>query len=256
MVIRPDFTQHRYALSQRLMRALDARVAYGPFQGMLLPTQSTWSAADAGSMLLGMYECEVLSALDECSRERDTFVDVGAADGYYAVGALVSSMFSRVVCFESDPRSQEVIEQQARRNGVSSQLTILGEAGVGLVPELHRCGVTTLSEVVILFDIEGGEYSLLTKEVLQELREAILIIELHDAMQPQLEAELDLLSRLSDVFEVEYLEQGARDPNSFVELSEWNDDDRWILCSESRMKPMRWAVCRPKNNPSPSEGAA
>jgi len=54
-----------------------------------------------------------------------------------------------------------------------------------------------------------------------------------------------LISLASRYFSVSVITQGHRDPAKFTELSEWPDDDRWLLCSESRSRVMRWLVCEP-----------
>jgi len=81
----PDLVQHRYMLSDRLAAQMSYTVAHGPFRGLKLSQERWWSAADRGSMLLGIYEGEVLAAIGSLARGRTTLVDIGAADGYYAV---------------------------------------------------------------------------------------------------------------------------------------------------------------------------
>lgn len=221
-------------------------VGYGPFRGMRLATESRWSAADRGSMLLGIYEQEILRVLERVSQGRRVLVDVGAADGYYAIGALRSSLFEYVVCFEIDPVGQRVIAQQADFNGVASRITILGEATENFLREARAAHDFDNNEVVVLMDIEGGEFDLLSDHIVEDLKDAVLIIELHDFEQIALSKAAELINRLEARFFVSVLTQQDRNPNAFEELCGWSDDDRWLLCSESRQKSMRWLVCEPK----------
>ena len=46
----------------------------------------SWSQADLGSILLGIYEKEVLDELEIISKHKSIFCDIGAADGIYGVG--------------------------------------------------------------------------------------------------------------------------------------------------------------------------
>ena len=241
----PNFVEHRYLLGQRISEAVNSTVAYGAFAGLVLPRTSRWSGADQGSMLLGMYEREVLEALCEMSATCHYLIDVGAADGYYAVGGLTSGLFDRVVCFESDKGGQRIIAENAEMNGVRDRLTILGEAKGRFVQEACASAQIELSSTVLLVDIEGGEYDLLSEEVLVNLRQSRLIVELHRVDGVNADSEIALRRRLASNFKVTYVTQGARNPNQFPLLAGWSDDDRWLMCSESRGKLMEWALCEP-----------
>ena len=242
---RPDFAQHRYLLSDRLARALNNTVRYGPFQHLKLHQTPYWSGADRGAMLLGMYEQEVLQQLQQLSHDYDTFIDVGAADGYYAVGALVSDQFQSCICFETDVRGQEAIQRLADLNNVSKRIHIFGQANSEFLSTLSSTGFDFASGGVFLFDIEGAEYSLLTDSLLQTLRNSAMIIELHDSSDEPGSKNADLFMRVARYFNQHVVTFGARDPNLFPELADWTDDDRWILCSESRAGLMKWLILTP-----------
>ena len=244
--LQPDLVQHRYSLGRKLSSDFDHTIRYGPFRGTRLIPDSRWSAADRGSMLLGLYEQEVLEQLQRLSKGRRVLVDVGAADGYYAVGALRSGLFEHVVCFEIDPDGRRIISEQARGNGVSRSVTILGEATKHFFDEAKKAYDFDTPEAVILMDIEGGEFSALSEAVLQQVSGASLIVEIHDFGNAEALDADKLLSRLSEYFRVSVISQSERNPNGFSELAHWSDDDRWLLCSESRRSRMRWFVCEPR----------
>lgn len=244
--MRPDFVQHRFLLGKRLAEQLQHRIRYGPFEGTLLIQDSRWSGADKASMLLGMYELEVLSALVGAAERRKVFIDVGAADGYYAVGATASNLFQHAICFEIDPEGRDVISRQASANGVLERVSVLGMAGIDFLDQAQATHAFSMNDVVILIDIEGTEFELLSESIIERLKNAVLIVEIHDFLVAQKVDVQELVTRLSHHFVVEIISQGPRDPNLFPELAFWNDDDRWIICSESRSQIMCWAVCKPK----------
>lgn len=244
--VHPDLVQHRYHLGQRLSRLLDATIAYGPFVGTKLASMNHWSGADRGSMLLGMYEKEVLAELVRLSEDRDVLIDVGAADGYYAIGSLVGGLVSTALCFEVDTDGQRMISLQAELNGVQDSVTVLGAADSRFATDLKNHLPNGTSNSIFLIDIEGGEFELLTDSVLQVISPAPLIIELHD-FEPELrQAAESLIDRVSRYYDSTIVYQGDRNPNQFSELESWSDDDRWLLCSESRVTRMRWLVCEAK----------
>jgi hypothetical protein len=196
-------------------------------------------------MLLGIYEREVLEALENASHGRRIFIDIGAADGYYAVGGLAANMFDQATCFEISPAGQETILENARRNSVESRIRILGEFTGDSLAVLSSSHNRDFSEMVILMDIEGSEFEILTEAVLTELRKSILIIEIHDWEVPSGTSIDDLLDSAEEFFQVTWLTMGDRNMSVFPELVDWPDDDRWILCSESRPKLMKWLVLTP-----------
>jgi len=112
---RPDLAQHRFKLGSDLGQLLNFTVAHGPFTGLRLAVDSWWSAGDRGSMMLGMYEREVLETLDGWRGLADVFVDVGAADGYYAVGCLRAGIVGRAICYEISPDEQAVTPVRQKR---------------------------------------------------------------------------------------------------------------------------------------------
>lgn len=241
-----DETARRFRLGQRLSEELHHTVAYGPLRGLILSDTSWWGAADRGSMLLGIYEQEVLAALKDLSVGRSTLIDLGAADGYYAVGAVTSGLFDNSIAFETSELGQDAIAQNALRNSVGDRVRILGEAKPDFLLSLTKDFELDLSSTVLLVDIEGAEFDLLSLELLRGLHRAAMIVEVHD-FQPWNHAQVEqLLERAKEFFEISWLTTGPRDLSAFKEISEWPDDDRWILCSESRPKRMKWLVLTPK----------
>jgi hypothetical protein len=128
---------------------------------------------------------------------------------------------------------------------VDTRLTILGEATTRFFEEAVVAADCEASEAVILIDVEGAEFSVLNEVVLQQLSEASLIVEIHDFDDASSVAGDELISRLGRYFSIRVISQSERNPNSFDELAKWSDDDRWLLCSESRRYRMRWLVCEP-----------
>lgn len=241
----PDLVQHRFLLSSRIADDADFVVQHGPFSGTRLAPESWWSAADRGSMVLGFYEKEVLDALVGISADARVLVDVGAADGYYAAGALVGGLVERAVCFEMSAEGRDVIRVNAERNGIADRIVVRGLAGTDFLNEIPAADLGDGSECVFLFDIEGGEFDLLTEGNLARIARSRIIIEIHEAFEGGSKAE-ELTARAAPHFDIEVLRTGARDPGALPELASLNDDDRWLLCSESRGYLMRWLVLTPR----------
>lgn len=241
-----DETVRRFRLGQRLTQELGSTVAFGPFTGLRLDDSSWWGAADRGSMLLGFYEREVLEWLARACERRSTLVDLGAADGYYAVGCLTSGLVERAVAFEASDEGQAAIRANARANGVADRIEVRGVADPTFAASLSASSQVDFREAVVIIDIEGGEFDVLTSACIGSLAGAMIVVELHEWVEG---AERGLQRIIADAepdFEISFLTTGARDLSPFTILRDWPDDDRWILCSESRRHLMRWLVLTPK----------
>lgn len=228
----------RLALARRLSSQFSSTVAYGPFVGLRLSERSSWGEPDRSSMLLGLYEQELLESLCTVPRRYTTFVDVGAADGYYGVGVLVAGLFARSHCFEVSERGREVIRETAAANGVLDRITVSGKAEHDFHESLD---LVELERTVVLVDIEGGEFDLLGANALWRFRRSILFVELHEQLVSNGEDRLRrLLHEASAFFRVTTLRMGSRDLSGIPEVRALDDSDRWLLCSEGRPFLMSW----------------
>ena len=237
----------RHQISKDITQKLKQTVMYGNFKGMKLANESIWGTSDSANMLLGLYEREVsdlLVALAE-SEKRNLFIDCGAADGYFAIGALVSGKFNSVWAFEQSEHQRAGLEKNAKVNNLESQLRILGSAGVDFLDNLEKDERFRLEASIFLFDIEGGEYKILNKENLLRMKNSILIIELHDFTEDQKLERISLLSRVKESHNGFLITTGARDLSRIHELDYLSDSNRWLMCSEGRPRAMDWLVLFP-----------
>jgi hypothetical protein len=103
--------------------------------------------------------------------------------------------------------------------------------------------------LVLLVDIEGGEFDLFDVKLFKALKGSIIFIELHDWMINDGDNKLaKLKSEASKYFNFTEITTTSRDLSVFPELRSFNDTDRWLICSESRKKLMTWLRLDPKSN--------
>jgi predicted O-methyltransferase YrrM len=231
---------HRRRLSRKIFKQCGGVIQHGPFSGMRLLGDPRWGLSDQGAMILGMYEQEVLESLADAPAHFRVFVDIGAADGYYAVGLLKSGRVERAVGFEANPEGRATIARLAAKNGVSDKVTILGAASDNFVEMLSACNVNS-SETMFLVDIEGAEFKVLTEEVFAFLKDSMIIVETHAHIYPDPQAEMEgLIKRASATHRSTTRYPGPRNPSIFKELEDFSETDRWIVCSEGRHEIQQW----------------
>lgn len=234
----------RNGLAVQVATFCDWRVVHGPFVGMQISPSNWWGQTDLASKILGFYEAEVLSTLVNIDKSRYRyFVDLGAADGYYAIGCAYSKLFLDSYAFEMSNQGQKVIRQNAELNSVSDRVHIFGYADENFDQKIPD---VALAQTIVLIDIEGGEFDLLNEPLLQKLNKSMLIIELHEFMVNNgAERLAELVTRLQKFYKIAWLKTGARDLSNFDVLAHLNDTDRWLLCSEGRVQLQKWIVCEP-----------
>jgi hypothetical protein len=236
----------RKLLSRELSERMKHTIMYGPFFGMTFCDDYWWGGSDRGSMMLGIYEEEVLNSIMTVSDKYDVFIDLGAADGYYSIGCLISKKFQKSYSFEISPKGREVIKKNAALNRVSNKLFILGEATKYFYKNIPK---EDLNTAVILIDIEGAEFSLLDSELFSQLKKSIIFIELHDWFFEDSKKKMTKLMRDAEpFFEISRLTTTSRDLSIFPELHDYPDSERWLIASEGRSKLMTWLRLDPKPN--------
>lgn len=150
-------------------------VQAGPFRGMRYVDQSYWSAYIP--KLLGIYERELAGCIEEAvSLPFHTVVDIGAAEGYYAVGLAIRMPQVRVIAFEMEQSAQELLGKLAKLNSVDRRVTIEGRCmSQNLSAALDDSGKT-----LVICDAEGGEALLLDPISIPKLGTCHILVELHD----------------------------------------------------------------------------
>ena len=236
----------RKLLSCELSERMKHTIKYGPFYGMTFCDDHWWGGSDRGSMLLGIYEEEILNAIMTVSNKYNVFIDLGAADGYYSIGSLISKKFQTSYSFEISAKGREVIQKNATLNRVSNNLHIFGEATKDFYKNIPE---RDLNLAVILIDIEGAEFSLLNSELFSHLKKSIIFIELHDWFFEDGEKKMTkLMDDAKPFFKISKLTTTSRDLSKFPELLDYPDSERWLIASEGRSKLMTWLRLDPKSS--------
>jgi len=231
---------YRRRLSRKIFAQCGGIVRYGPFAGMRWLDNPHRGRSEQGGMILGLYEQEVLDNLVGAPARFRVFVDVGAADGYYAVGLLHNGRVDRSVAFESTPECRSAIARLAAENNVSDKITILGTASDHFDDMLLTHKINSY-ETMFLIDIEGAEFKILTERVFAFLKDSMIVVETHAHIYADPQAEMErLIKTASTTHRATTWYPGPRNPWTIKELDDFPEIDRWILCSEGRSEVQQW----------------
>jgi hypothetical protein len=236
--------QRQARISLEVFDMVKGIVRYGPFAGLKLERDAWWGCLDLGSQCLGLYELEILNFVAHMKRGQfSTFIDIGAADGYYAIGMLKSQKVRKAICFEQSEKGRETILKNWQHNGSEGILEIFAEATLETIRALPQAD---LAGALIMIDIEGAEFDLLVEQTFSALRSCTIIIEIHNWIDDFSARYAAFLHDAAKYFEIEIFEPIERPTSSIKELKDFTDDNRLLLASERRPCLMRFLRLVPR----------
>jgi hypothetical protein len=223
----------------RAKRALTSRygksVICGPFAGMAYGDDVAGSAYVA--KLVGSYEQELHAVIEEIIIDPpSTIVDIGCAEGYYAVGFARRLTSTAVYAFDTDLNAREYCKDLATRNRVRERVHIGG-----------TCDHSTLATMAalsafIFCDCEGYEVELLDLSKVPDLAKCDLLVELHDFIDPTIS--IRLLERFKSTHKIKLIDTVPRHVLDYPCLSHVRPGDREWAVREGRPATMQWAFMK------------
>jgi hypothetical protein len=236
---------YRYAAEARradlvrlLRQRVGQRVLAGPFKDMLLPDGRSWGDGDFAPKLLGTYELELHPfLLAAAARAPQAIVNVGCAEGFYAVGLARLMPEVPMFAFDIDNKALAVCETAAKANDVAGRVSLHG-----LCTTAELAGLLGRYDSALAFlDCEGGEAELLDPAKVPQLAKCDILVETHEHVLAGITEEL--VQRLSPTHRIERIHQGARNPHGLAALHGLGELERWLLVNETRPVPQTWLAC-------------
>lgn len=233
-------------LNEEYVRRNGLEVLRGPFAGMrYLPGQEHISG-HLIAKLVGSYERQLYRWLIEewIEGDFDLVIDVGCAEGFYAVGLALAMPGVEVRAYDTLERARGECAELARINRVQDRV-VIGE----------QCTPSTLAEVsqakvALLSDCEGYERILLDPDIAPNLRGWSMVVEQHDNLDPAVSATIQ--RRFRDTHEIEVIDYEHPRGVGLPEL-EWMSEEQLRLVLHERPLPMSWALLRPLSDSVPRE---
>jgi hypothetical protein len=220
------------------------RIMAGPFREMYF----SWADWDPHftvplAKFLGTYEMELHPVIEKLIRTPpERFVDVGAADGFYAIGFALRCPSTRVLAFEQLDKGRELIQELAARNGVAERVDIRG-----------RCDLVTLRQALeapgrtlVMMDVEGAESQLLDSTGVPALERSTILVETHDCYVPGVTG--ILRERFETTHRIHAIESRGRQASDAPVIRSWlrvyakYNVGGWM---GERLHPVTWLLLEP-----------
>lgn len=226
------------AIADTYVRLHGAKIMQGPFAGMEYLTAATEGALTP--RLIGTYESELHPYLEAfAGKGLDCVIDVGCAEGYYAVG-LARLMPNVIVhAFDIQDNARLACAQLAARNGVSDRV-LIGE-------RFEPTGFEAFAgrRCLVMVDIEGAEDDLLRPDLSPALAGMDLIVETHDVYRAGVRSRL--IDRFSPTHDVVCLLPEPKTLPLPEFLREAGHLDQLLAVWEFRHRATPWLVMTPRS---------
>lgn len=232
--------QRKGELLDLIYERTEGKVYQGPFKGMSIVRKYSWGDGDTAGKLLGIYENELYPAINHLTKELDfdLVLNIGCAEGYYGLGVAINLPNTLCALFDINPTAIAICRENARANNINNV-----QFNTDCSVENIRSYLKTSKRPFVIMDVEGHERVLLDLEVIPELSKTTVIVESHDCNIP---GTTDLIvDRFKETHDVYTIPQGAKNPYIDI-LFDLCDNDKMLLCCESRPSTMTWAVMVPK----------
>lgn len=239
-------------LTRLTQRRSGCRVMQGPFQGTRYVDRAIGSAYIP--KLLGIYERELNSVIEKaCRLGLDLIVDLGAAEGYYAVGMARRNPQSRVVAFEADAQGRMALERMAKLNEAGARVAIRGRCEPD---DLAAALEDSTGRLLVICDVEGHERIILDPSAVPALARAWMIVEVHEFLCPGITR--TLTEKFSATHRIEHLWQEDRFYGEYPFRTVGTSilPRRYLNWAVSEWRPerMAWLWMEPRAGPNEDEG--
>lgn len=203
----------------------------GPFKGMKYIDKSSGSAFLP--KILGSYEEPIQKWVDHIISEKKykTILDIGCAEGYYAVGFALNMPESEIIAFDLNPEARNKVEIMININNVVN------------VKVKDNCSFDELQlnskkGTLVFCDIEGAEEILLDPERVPNLLKVDILVESHDCIVPGI-TEL-LINRFYKTHVIETVIDYPTRVNNYHLPNVVNEDDYKEIINEHRAEGMKF----------------
>jgi hypothetical protein len=224
--------KYRSTLIQNtLVQRHGIRVMSGPFAGMEFVEQSIEGCHVP--KLLGCYEQGLHGFVGSLPKAGyDTVINIGCAEGYYAVGFKRLLKAARVLAYDTNPLALTVCKTVAARNGV--EVETAGEFRPADFADFAG------KKVLVWCDIEGSEADLLDPIKTPALLGMDLVVELHLTSKGHSAAILP--KRFAGSHNIEMVQNELHKPVLPAFLKDLGHLDQLLAQWEWRMSPTPWAI--------------
>jgi hypothetical protein len=219
----------------------DKKVLAGPFKGMVYPELKS-----KGSWLLpkivGSYEDELHETIENIIKsDYKTILDIGCAEGYYAVGLALRLPEAKVYAFDIDDSAIRLCEGMAKANRVSERVIMSGFCDSNVLREFKYT-----YPALIVCDCEGFEQNVFVESNVEALKQVDILIELHDLVNSSIPGYIkELFGKTHEIKAIWSTGKHVVNYPQLVKDFDWSQYDDLVLYERGSLS--EWVFLEAKN---------
>lgn len=226
------------------MNCPDLVVLNGPFKGMKYPGVESFGS-ELFPKLLGSYEKETHCVIEEvCKQEYTEIVNVGCAEGYYAIGLALRFPKAKIYAYDTNSKAVRFCQKMAKLNNVDQRVIIGGFCSSETLQQFNFRG-----KGLIISDCEGYETSLFSERLIPFLANHDLLVELHDFIDINISSIIRKRFEMThEIVTIESIDDIKKAQTyNYEELNGFDLKERKCLLGEGRPSIMQWYYMKSLN---------
>ncbi len=217
------------------------KILSGPFKGMQYIRKS--SGSTLFPKLIGSYEESIQNIIQKSILNNyEKIIDIGCAEGYYAVGFAYKCPNSKIIACDLDKQAIDNLKELIEINNVSN--VEIRQEGFGF-ESLNKI-LEKAEKTLLICDIEGNEIDLLDLENVPNLRNVDMIIESHDCFISGLSEVL--INRFYNTHVIEVIINYDFLLNNYPILEQLSDKIAKYMTNEQRPPQMKYLYLKSRFN--------
>lgn len=233
----PKFKRKYRDINLLVLTEFNYTICNGPFIGMKYISKS--NASSLSPKIIGTYEMELHPIIEDIiSINYKNIVDIGCAEGYYAVGfayRLKDTIHCHVYAYDTNKEALENLTKLTKINSVMEKIT------VNSYFDHNEFSVYQNEHTLIFCDIEGDELYLLNPEQAPSLLTYDILVEIHDGGEKSDTIKKALHTRFSKTHYIQlikYTNRTAQDAKKITWTTDSKQRERAI--NEGRKYGLEW----------------
>lgn len=233
-------------IQNTLIAQCGTTVMQGPLAGLDFLPRSAEGCHIA--KVLGCYEQPLQPYIEAAMSEGyATLLNIGCAEGYYAVGMARRMPRTRVLAFDLNPKAQEACAALAVKNGVSDRVQV---GGLFRAEDFALYASRPGRRTLLFCDIEGAERELLDPSLAPDLAGIDVIMESHECLLPGITQML--IDRFKGTHTITVVQDDGQ--RRLLDAPDWFKGlahlDQLLASWEWRAGPTPWLVMRSSRSPT------
>jgi hypothetical protein len=237
------YQKHATATLDRLVERYHLVVQHGPFKGLRL-IQSK-GVTFLPSMLVGAFEAELHAVLEDAltTNRYTRAVNIGAAEGYYAVGLAQRLPSVSVYAYDGLPEARALCREVAELNNCADNVIIRGLADQRELNEVLK------EHTLLVIDCDGCETTVLEPQSVHALTTTDILVEVHDYMDPHISP--TIRQRFSATHNIQAIYPTGRNKHDFPSIKFLSPIQRHFAVHEYRRRGNFWLFLRAHRTDAP-----